>query len=212
MYSNVISEVIIEVVEQYLDRKRPGLQLIIFFLAEESRPAQVPYRCLLPSELDNLLAPVALSASHVGWGAIRLEPVWVQTGESAVFAAALAIRNQTTPAELDPDMLVRKLAASRVMITFFNDVDGTENNERVIAAQYFGTKGFFADYDARLDEPLTQILSTVWQAGFEKLVSGQLDPTALAQAVASADRKEAAPTSRTRGEMLLTMWKQLLAR
>jgi hypothetical protein len=47
----------------------------ILFLSEESRPAQVPYRSLLPVELDNLLVPVALSASHVGWGSIRLEPV-----------------------------------------------------------------------------------------------------------------------------------------
>jgi hypothetical protein len=184
----------------------------IFFLAEESRPAQVPYRCLLPSELDNLLVPVALSASHVGWGAIRLEPVWMQTGESAGFAAALAIQNQTTPAALDPDLLIRKLAASGVIITFFNDVEVTANNEHAIAAQYFGTKGFFAGYDAKLDAPLTQKLSEVWQDGFEKLQTGRLDPAELARAVAQADQNEAPRTSQPRGDVLLTMWKQLLAR
>ncbi|MCX7825859.1 MAG: FAD-dependent oxidoreductase, partial [Verrucomicrobiae bacterium] len=127
----------------------------IFFLAEESRPAQVPYRCLLPKELDNLLVPVALSASHVGWGAIRLEPVWMQTGEAAGFAAALAVKNNTTPAALDSDLLVRTLVKNRVMVSFFNDVDVTSDDPRIPAAQYLGTKGFFSDYDACLDEPVS---------------------------------------------------------
>ncbi len=184
----------------------------IFFLAEESRPAQVPYRSLLTKELDNLLVPVALSASHVGWGAIRLEPVWMQTGESAGFAASLAIRNRTTPATLDPDLLIRKLADNRVMITFFNDVDVTSSDERVVAAQYFGTKGFFAGYDALLDAPLTQRLSAVWRDGLEKLKTGQLDPMALAHEVAREEQSQEQSTGQRRGDVLQTMWKQLLAR
>ncbi len=52
--------------------------------------------------------------------------------------------------------LIRKLATSRVMISFFNDVDVTSDDPRVPAAQYFGTKGFFASYDAKLDAPLTE--------------------------------------------------------
>ena len=59
-------------------------------LTEESRPGQIPYRALLPQGVDNLLVPVCLSATHVAWGAVRLEPVWMQTGEAAGFAAALA--------------------------------------------------------------------------------------------------------------------------
>lgn len=184
----------------------------IIFLAEESRPAQVPYRCLLPTELDNLLVPVALSASHVGWGSIRLEPVWMQTGESAGFAASLALRHQTTPAALNPDLLVRKLAASGVMVSFFNDVEVAAGNQRAIATQYFGTKGFFAGYDAKLDAPLTDNLSAVWQDGFKKLHDERFDPGELARAVAHAEQIPSSPASKSRGEVLVTMWKQLLAR
>ena len=57
-------------------------------------PAQIPYRALLPrrSELSNLLVPVALSSSHVGFCAVRLEPTWMPLGESAGVAAAMAVR------------------------------------------------------------------------------------------------------------------------
>lgn len=114
-----------------------------FFLAEESRPAQVPYRSILTNEVENLLVPVAISASHVGWESIRLEPVWMQLGESAGHAAALAVKTKTSPAQLDPDALLRTLVTSRVMVSFFNDTDVTSNDPRIPAAQYFGTKGFF---------------------------------------------------------------------
>ncbi len=193
-----------------LDRRAPGShQDGIFFLGEETRPAQVPYRSLLPADLDNLLVPVALSASHVGWGAIRLEPVWMQAGESAGFAAALAVKAKTTPGKLDPDLLVRNLAKGRVMISFFNDVDVTADDPRVPAALYFGTKGFFSSYDARLDEPLTEAERATWLEGFGQLREGSLDPARLAAAVHAAAEKKSPPTSESRSGFLLRLWNQL---
>ncbi|MEN3940725.1 FAD-dependent oxidoreductase [Prosthecobacter sp. SYSU 5D2] len=190
-----------------LKRKVPGSHEDgIFFLGEETRPAQVPYRSLLANEVDNLLVSVAISASHVGWGAIRLEPVWMQMGESAGFAAALAIKNKTTPAKLDADLLIRTLVKNRVMISFFNDVDVTSDDPRVPAAQYFGSKGFFSDYNARLDEPLSESEKTVWQDGMEKLQKGTLDPMQLARQVHSASAKESPATKDKRGDFLLRFW------
>ena len=59
-------------------------------MTELTRPGQVPYRCLLPREIDNLLVPGCCSASHVGWGTIRVEPTMVPIGEAAGIAAAQA--------------------------------------------------------------------------------------------------------------------------
>jgi 2-polyprenyl-6-methoxyphenol hydroxylase-like FAD-dependent oxidoreductase len=181
----------------------------IFFLAEESRPAQVPYRSILANEVENLLVPVAISASHVGWGSIRLEPVWMQLGESAGHAAALAVKAQTTPAALDPDVLIRKLATSRMMITFFNDVDVTRDDPRVPAAQYFGTKGFFAGYDAKLDEPLTESVRRAWGEGLSALRGGNLDPMEFARRVRRAEEEDSPKLERSRGEAMLSMWRAL---
>ncbi|MBK8090506.1 MAG: FAD-dependent oxidoreductase [Verrucomicrobiaceae bacterium] len=191
-----------------LPRKAPGGNTDgILFLGEESRPAQVPYRSILAKEIDNLLVPVAISASHVGWGSIRLEPVWMQLGESAGHAAALAVKGQTTPAKLPADTLIRKLAASRVMISFFNDADVTSNDPQVVAAQFFATRGFFASYDANLDEPLTETVKAVWQDGFEKLQKGTLVPMQLAKVVHAAEMKGSPATKETRGAALAAMWK-----
>lgn len=193
-----------------LPRKAPGGNTDgILFLGEESRPAQVPYRSILANKIDNLLVPVAISASHVGWGSIRLEPVWMQLGESAGFAAALCVKGQTTPAKLPADNLIRKLAASRVMISFFNDVEVTSDDPQVAAAQFFGTRGFFASYDAKLDEPLTEAVKAVWKGGFEKLQNDTLVPMQLAKAVHVAETQDSPATKETRGKALAAMWKSL---
>lgn len=193
-----------------MPRKAPGGNTDgILFLGEESRPAQVPYRSILANEVENLLVPVAISASHVGWGSIRLEPVWLQLGESAGFAAALAVRAKTTPAKLDPDVLIRKLATSRVMISFFNDLDVASNDPQVAAAQYFGTKGFFASYDAKLDEPLTESVKAAWEKGFADLQKGTLEPMQLAKAVYDAEAQKSPATAERRGARLLSLWNTL---
>jgi hypothetical protein len=196
-----------------LPRKAPGGNTDgILFLGEESHPAQVPYRSILANEVENLLVPVAMSASHVGWGAIRLEPCWMQLGESAGLAAALAVKGKTTPGKLDPDLLIRKLATSRVMISFFNDLDVTSDDPRVPAAQYFGTKGFFASYDAKLDAPLTESVKAAWQAGVSELQNGTLDPMQFAKTVHAAEAQESPATRETRGAALVAMWKGLNAK
>ncbi len=175
----------------------------------ETFPGQVPYRAILPQGLDNLLVPVCLSATHVAWGTIRLEPTWMNLAESAAHAAALAVQNNLTPAQLDPDLLLRKLVTHHVMVSFFNDLDVSADDPRIAAAQYFGTKGFFADYDAKLDAPLTASVKAAWQDGFAKLQAGSLDGMQLAIAVHAAEALDSSATNETRGDFLLKIWRQL---
>lgn len=158
-------------------------------LTEESRPAQIPYRCLLPQGVDNLLVPVCLSATHVAWGAVRLEPVWMQTGEAAGFAAALCRQQGTTPARLDPDALLRMLARRGQLISFFNDAVARPGDAALNAAQYFGTKGFLASYDARLEDPLTEPVGQLWATSFAQLSQDELDQRALIQAMVVAETR-----------------------
>ena len=113
---------------------------------------------------------------------LMLEPVWMQTGEAAGLAAALAMKGKTTPAQLDSRALVRELCRRRHLVSFFNDVkvDGPEGWNS--AAEYFWTLGFFTDYDVRAAEPLLRATARVW-AG-----AGKRDPRVTANAVAEAER------------------------
>jgi hypothetical protein len=133
-----------------------------FLLAEATRPGQVPYRCLLPQDVDNLLVPVCLSSTHVGWGTLRLEPVWMHVGESAGHAIALAQELGVPPADVPVERLQRRLAERGVMLTFFNEFDMGTDEPWVPAVQYLGTRGLFTSYDARPLDPLDQATAAEW--------------------------------------------------
>ena len=178
-------------------------------LTEESRPAQIPWRSLLPRGVDNFIVPVCLSATHVAWGAVRLEPVWMMTGEAAGAAAALAKKHQTTAGKLEPDLLLRTLCKHRHFVSFFNDLQAAAGHPAMPAAQYFSTKGFFASYDAKLDAPLTEAMRSVWLDGFKQLQQGTLDAAQLALAVHAAESKDSPATGELRADALLRLWKQL---
>jgi hypothetical protein len=67
------------------------------------KPYPVSYRSIVPKkeECSNLLVPVCLSSSHVAYGSIRMEPVFMILGQSAGTAAALAIDDEVAVQDLD---------------------------------------------------------------------------------------------------------------
>jgi hypothetical protein len=71
----------------------------------------VPYRAITPasSECTNLLVPVALSATHVAYSSIRVEPTWMAIGQSAGIAAALAAKAGVSVQALDYAQLRARL-------------------------------------------------------------------------------------------------------
>jgi hypothetical protein len=166
-------------------------------LHQETFPGHIAYRTLLPEDVDNLLVPVCLSSTHVSWGSVRLEPTWMNIGEAAAYATVQAIRANQPPAKIATDTLQRTLASRHVMISFFNDVDVSANDAWVRAAQYFGTKGFFAGYDALPDAPLTRAVALAWADGIQQLRRQKLDAAAFVRTVTIAEGQRSEPINRT---------------
>jgi hypothetical protein len=78
------------------------------------RPYAIPYRSLIPkaNEGVNLLVPVCMSASHVAYGTIRMEPVYMILGHACGVAASLAVEGSLRVQDVPADRLVAKLAAA----------------------------------------------------------------------------------------------------
>jgi hypothetical protein len=81
-------------------------------------PYPVAYRAIVPkqSECANLLVPVCLSASHIAYGSIRMEPVFMVLGQSAGTAAAMAIDGDLAVQQIDYAKLRTRLLADHQML------------------------------------------------------------------------------------------------
>lgn len=78
---------------------------------------EVPYRCLVPLEVDNLLvAGRCISASHAGHGAVRIMPNCMALGQAAGVAAALCTEKGVTPRKLDTALLRKALLSQRALL------------------------------------------------------------------------------------------------
>jgi hypothetical protein len=100
-------------------------------------PYPISYRAITPKEREcvNLLVPVCLSASHIAYGSIRMEPVFMVLAQSSAIAASLAIDKKIPVQKLDakairkmlkenplldgsqPDVVVDDADKARVVVT-----------------------------------------------------------------------------------------------
>ena len=82
------------------------------YLSVAVPPYSIPYRALTPrrEDAENLLVPVCLSASHVAFGSLRMEPTLMLLGHAAGLAAAQAARRCIAVQDVDVGELQESLA------------------------------------------------------------------------------------------------------
>ncbi len=97
------------------------------------RPYEIAYRAITPKrgECENLLVPVCVSATHVAYSSIRMEPVYMILGHSAGVAAARAARHDVPVPEVDIAWLQSRLRRQEQILSL-DDVTA--------AAPYVGVK------------------------------------------------------------------------
>jgi len=83
-------------------------------------PYPIDYGSILPKqeECTNLLVPAAISASHIAYGSIRMEPVFMVLGQSAATAAVQAIETDRPVQEIDYRKLREQLLKDRQVLVW----------------------------------------------------------------------------------------------
>ncbi len=84
------------------------------------KPYQIAYGSLVPrkEQCQNLFATVCVSSSHIAFGSIRMEPVFMILGQSAATAACLAIDNNIAVQDVDHDQLRAQLLADGQVVSY----------------------------------------------------------------------------------------------
>ena len=94
-------------------------------------PYQIAYGSLVPKRTDceNLLVPVCVSSSHIAFGSIRMEPVFMILGQSAATAAVRAIDDGVAVQEVSYEKLRRRLLEDGQVLQY----DGPTHSSRGVA-------------------------------------------------------------------------------
>jgi hypothetical protein len=86
--------------------------------SSRTSPIPIDYGAIVPKkgECTNLFVPVCLSASHMAFGAIRMEPVFFALGQVAGTAAALAIEGGVAVQDVPYAKLRARLLADKQVV------------------------------------------------------------------------------------------------
>ena len=86
------------------------------------KPYPISYRAIVPKahECENLFVPVCLAASHIAYGSIRMEPVFMILGQSAATAASIALTRNLPAQKVAYETLRTRLVADQQVLTWTN--------------------------------------------------------------------------------------------
>src|SRR5690606_32835191 len=94
---------------------------------------------LVPKRVENLLVAGAVSSSHVGFCALRLEPIWMSLGQAAGHAAAQALDEDAPVQTIDVTRLQHRLHAAGSATIYVTDV--LPGSPDFAAVQWWGLQG-----------------------------------------------------------------------
>lgn len=142
-------------------KREPGRVHLDGFFSHPSAVYTVPYGVMVPKAVDNLLFPVPVSGSHVGFSTLRMEPCWMALGEAAGTAAVLAIDNEVTVRDVPVAALQEKLLDNGATLIYFRDLKNTDPDFAKV--QRLALKGYFPEWNARLDTPIDEATAKLWK-------------------------------------------------
>lgn len=131
------------------------------FLSYYAAVYTVPYGVMVPKEVDNLLLPVPVSGSHIGFSTLRMEPCWIAIGQAAGVSATIAIDDQVKIQNVCLGKLQEKLIDQKATLMYFRDITHTDPEFRLV--QYMGLRGYLPEWDARLHEPVDANTLREWR-------------------------------------------------
>lgn len=114
------------------------------FISYPTAVYTVPYGVIVPKEVENLLLPVPVSGSHIGFSTLRMEPCWMALGQAAGAAAAIAIDRTTTVQKVPIKLLQQRLLDENATLIYFKDI--RPGDPGFAEAQRLGLQGKIAGW------------------------------------------------------------------
>jgi hypothetical protein len=131
------------------------------FLSYPTSVYTVPFGVMVPKVIDNLLLPVPVSGSHIGFSTLRMEPCWMALGQASGIAASLAIENQSKVKNIDLQQLQDLLIDQKATLVYYRDVHPEDQDFKIV--QTMGLRGYLPGWEAKLNDNIDQETAQLWE-------------------------------------------------
>lgn len=126
------------------------------FLSYETKPFTIPFGVIVPKNITNLISPVPISGTHLGFSALRMEPTWMAFGEAAGLAAHLCLKYQKPIQEIPIGALQIHLLDYGAVLIYFKDIN--VNQVGFKGFQILALNSIITSWNADPDELVTEDL------------------------------------------------------
>lgn len=130
------------------------------FLSYPTAVYTVPFGVMVPKSVDNLLLPVPVSGSHIGFSTLRMEPCWMAIGQAAGITASISIQDKVKVQNINIQKLQDYLIDQNATLIYYKDVNVSSEDFRIV--QYMGLRGFLPDWKANLNDPIDKETFNAW--------------------------------------------------
>lgn len=131
------------------------------FISYPTAVYTVPLGVILPREVDNLLLPVPVSGSHIGFSTLRMEPCWMALGQAAGVVASLSIDRKVSVSEVDIPTLQDILIREKATLIYYRDVRPEDKDFPMV--QNLGLRGYLTEWNADLQKAVDEATLRKWE-------------------------------------------------
>jgi len=143
-------------------KREAGKPVLEGFLSYKTKPYTVPLEVMVPQKITNVLCPVPVSGTHIGFSTLRMEPCWMALGQAAGVTAALMQNKQTIAKNIPIQAIQKILIAQKATLIYFEDVKVYDPDFELV--QLLGLQGYLPSYKAKLNEKIDQQTLKDWQS------------------------------------------------
>lgn len=158
--------------DSHATRKREnGKPVLEGFLSYKTKPYTVPLEVIIPQKVNNLLCPVPVSGTHIGFSTLRMEPCWMAMGQAAGVTASLMLDQKTLAKDIPAVAIQNILIDQKATLIYVEDVRLNDPDFKMV--QLLGLKGYLPSFKANLNEKISAETLKNW----EKLAGQKLSFT-----------------------------------
>lgn len=142
-------------------KREEGKPVLEGFLSFKTKPYTVPVEVMYASKIKNVLCPVPVSGTHIGFSTIRMEPCWMALGQAAGVTAALMQRDHVAAKDVSISEVQKILLQEKATLIYYEDVNLTDPDFTMI--QLMGLAGYLPGFKANLDQKSDEESLAKWR-------------------------------------------------